>query len=394
MMKLLKKIPLKFNMYLLKELSGILFLSLGILTFILVLSRLGKIADLVINKGVGFKDIVALVAFSVPPYLTFTLPMAFLLSVIVVLGRLSTENEILALKASGVNLMWLFVPITFVGLIVTTCGLFNTNVLLPRCSGLFRETLIEVIKKGISVDDKEGVFNDSVPGVVIYINKVDTARRTLTGIVVSDDRDKSVKQTISASKGFVNIDSETFQLYFMLQDGTLHRWEKATDTYRSVSFQDYTFTMNLSQMVQTGGVSRKLAYEMDRNELKKALKTTTNEDQQYDLLLEIYKKISLPLSSLAFIILTIPLGVKRKVEGKFSGTLYSLLLFIFYYVLIAMTDSLGKNIHAPPYIVTFLPNTVIVAMGLYLLRGLNKEEHVTISQRLKYLWVYCLEKVK
>lgn len=393
-MKLLKKIPLKFNIYLLKELTGILLLSLGILTFILVLSRLGKIADLVINKGVGFKDIFALVAFSVPPYLTFTLPMAFLLSVIVVLGRLSTENEILALKASGVNLMWLFVPITLVGLIVTSCGLFNTNVLLPRCSGLFRETLINVIKKGISVDDKEGVFNDSVPGVVIYINKVDNTRRTLTGIVVSDDRDKNVKQTISASKGYVHIDSETFQLYFVLQDGTLHRWEKATDTYRSVSFQDYTFTMNLSQMVQTGGVSRKLAYEMDRNELKKALTTAANEDQRYDLLLEIYKKISLPLSSLAFIILTIPLGVRRKVEGRFSGTLYSLLLFIFYYVLIAMTDSLGKNIHAPPYIVTFLPNVVIVAMGLFLLRNLNKEDHVTMAQRLKYLWVYCLEKVK
>jgi len=281
-----------------------------------------------------------------------------------------------------------------VGLIVTSCGLFNTNVLLPRCSGLFRETLINVIKKGISVDDKEGVFNDSVPGVVIYINKVDNTRRTLTGIVVSDDRDKNVKQTISASKGYVHIDSETFQLYFVLQDGTLHRWEKATDTYRSVSFQDYTFTMNLSQMVQTGGVSRKLAYEMDRNELKKALTTAANEDQRYDLLLEIYKKISLPLSSLAFIILTIPLGVRRKVEGRFSGTLYSLLLFIFYYVLIAMTDSLGKNIHAPPYIVTFLPNVVIVAMGLFLLRNLNKEDHVTMAQRLKYLWVYCLEKVK
>lgn len=394
MMKLLKKIPLKFNIYLLKELTGILLLSLGILTFILVLSRLGKIADLVINKGVGFGDIFALVAFSVPPYLTFTLPMAFLLSVIVVLGRLSTENEILALKASGVNLKWLFVPITFVGLIVTTLGLVNTNILLPRCSGLFRETLINVIKKGISVDDKEGVFNDSVPGVVIYINKVDSTKRTLTGIVVSDERNKDVKQTISASKGYVNIDSDTFELYFMLQDGTLHRWEKATDTYRSVNFQNYTFTMNLSQMVQTGGISRKLAYEMDRNELKKALKTTKNEDNRYDLLLEIYKKISLPLSSLAFIILTVPLGVKRKVEGRFSGTLYSLLLFIFYYVLIAMTDSLGKNIHAPPYIVTFLPNVVIMTMGLYLLRSLNKEEHVTISQRLKYLWVYCLEKVK
>ncbi len=393
-MKLLKKIPLKFNIYLLKELSSILFLSLGILTFILVLSRLGKIADLIINKGVGFKDIFALIAFSVPPYLTFTLPMAFLLSVIVVLGRLSTENEILVLKASGVNLRWLFAPIAFVGLIITIGGLFNTNVLLPHCSGLFRETLINVIKKGISVDDKEGVFNDSVPGVVIYINKVDTAKRALAGVVVSDDRDKTVKQTISASSGYVHIDPDTFDLYFMLHNGSLHRWEKATDTYRNVSFQDYTFTMNLSQMVPTGGVSRKLAYEMDRNELKKALAKTTNENDRYDLLLEIYKKISLPLSSLAFIILTVPLGVRRKVEGKFSGTLYSLLLFIFYYVLMAMTDSLGKNIHAPPYLITFLPNAVILAMGLYLVRSLNKEEHVTISQRLKYLWVYCLEKVK
>ncbi|MHB8109385.1 MAG: LptF/LptG family permease [Syntrophorhabdaceae bacterium] len=393
-MKLLKKIPLKFNFYLLKELSQILFLSLGILTFILVLSRLGKIADLVINKGVGIRDILFLIIFSIPPYLTFTLPMAFLLSVIVVLGRLSTENEILALKASGVNLKWLFVPIVFLGLIITTCGLINTNSVMPRFSGFFRETLIDVIKKGISVDDKEGVFNDSVPGVTIYINKVDTTKRTLTGIVVSDDRDKNVKQTISARDGYVNIDSETFDLYFMLQQGTLHRWEKVTDTYRNVSFKDYTFTMNLSQMVQTGGVSRKLPYEMDRKELSGMLAKAQNQNDRYDILLEMYKKFSLPLSSLAFILLTVPLGVKRKVEGKFSGALYSLLLFIFYYFLMAMTDNVGKQTHMPPYITTFIPNVVIAFIGLYLVRNLNKEEHVTLLQRIKYLWAYTVEKIK
>ena len=393
-MKLLKKFPLKFNIYLLKELSYILFLSLGILTFILVLSRLSKIADLVINKGVGIRDIFALVAFSIPPYLTFTLPMAFLLSVIVVLGRLSTENEILALKASGVNLRWLFAPIAFVGLIITACGLFNTNVLLPQCSGLFKQTLIDVVKKGISVDDKEGIFNDTIPGVVIYINKVDTTKRSLSGVIVSDDRDKNVKQTISASKGFVNINPDTFELNFLLDNGTLHRWEKATDTYRTVSFQNYTFAMNLSAMAPGAGVTRKLAYEMDHKELKSALATTTNPGDRYDLLLEIYKKFSLPLSSLAFIMLTIPLGVRRKVEGKISGMLYSLLLFVFYYILMAITDSFGKNLNAPPVIITFLPNAVIVVMGIYLLRSLNKADHVTISQRLRYLWVYCLEKVK
>jgi lipopolysaccharide export system permease protein len=393
-MKLFRKIPLKFNIYLLKELSYILLLSLGILTFILVLSKLGKIADLVINKGVGLKDIIFLITFSIPPYLTFTLPMAFLLSVIVVLGRLSTENEILALKASGVNLKWLLAPIAGVGLVITICGLFNTNYLLPRCSGLFRETLITVIKKGISVDDKEGIFNDNVPGVVIYINKVEEQKRLLTGIVVSDDRDKNIKQTISAEEGYVNIDPDTFQLYFVLHNGSLHRWEKATDTYRNVSFQDYTFTMNLSQMIQTGGVARKLPYEMDRDELSKALAKAEDRGKQYDLRLEIYKKISLPFSSLAFIFLTVPLGVRRKTEGKFSGALYSLLLFVFYYILMAMTDGFGKNINAPPNIVTFLPNIIIAASGFYLLSSINKEDHVTMYQRIKYLWVKVSEKIK
>ncbi len=393
-MKLFRKIPLKFNIYLLKELSYILFLSLGILTFILVLSRLGKIADLVINKGVGLRDILFLVAFSIPPYLTFTLPMAFLLSVIVVLGRLSTENEVLALKASGVNLKWLLVPIAALSLVITTCGLLNTNFLLPQCSGLFRETLINVIRKGISVDDKEGVFNDSVPGVVIYINKVDTHKRLLTGIVVSDDRDKNVKQTITAQNGYVNIDPDTFELYFLLKNGSMHRWEKLTDTYRNVNFQDYTFAMNLSQLIQTGGVTRKLPYEMGHNELKKTLAKTANQNDRYDLLLEIYKKFSLPLSSLAFIFLTVPLGVRRKAEGKFSGTLYSLLLFVFYYILMAMMDSFGKNANIPPNIITFFPNIIITLFGLYLLRNINKEDHVTLYQRMKYLWAYCCEKIK
>ncbi len=176
-MEILKKLHSQFNIYILKELTITLLVSIGVLTFILVLSRLGKMADLVINKGVGFVDILLLIVYSTPPYLIFTLPMAFLLSIIVVLGRLSSENEILVLKSSGVNLKNLFIPIIVLGLFITFCGLLNTNLLLPKSSGLFRNTLINVIKKGISVDDKEGVFNDTIPGIVIYIDKVDTAKQ-------------------------------------------------------------------------------------------------------------------------------------------------------------------------------------------------------------------------
>jgi lipopolysaccharide export system permease protein len=393
-MEILKKLHSQFNIYILKELIITLLISIGVLTFILVLSRLGKMADLVINKGVGFVDILLIIVYSTPPYLTFTLPMAFLLSIIVVLGRLSSENEILVLKSSGVNLKNLFVPIVILGLFITFCGLLNTNLLLPKSGQLFRNTLINVIKKGISIDDKEGVFNDTIPGIVIYIDKVDTQKKFLSGVVISDDRDKEVKQTVSAKKGFMNINPDTLDLYFALENGNLHRWEKANDIYRTIAFDNYTYSMNLSSMIRSGGELRKSWYEMDRKELKKNLASAKNDEERYDIFLEIYKKISIPISPLAFIFLTIPLGVKRRIEGRFSGTLYSLLVFIFYYVLMAFTENIGKTIHLPAVITAFLPNIFIVAMGFYLLKHINDEEYATISQKLRYFWVYCLEKTK
>jgi lipopolysaccharide export system permease protein len=392
-MEFVQKLHRKFYIYLLKEISCIFLLSLGVLTFILVLSRIGKIADLVINKGVEAKDIIFLIVYSSPPYLTFTLPMAFLLSTIVVLGRLSTENEILALKASGVDLKCLFIPITAIGVIITLVALLNANLLIPKSGDLFRTTLINIIKKGITIEDKEGVFNDTIPGIVIYINKVDTKNKFLSGIIVSDDRDKDVKQTISASKGFINLDPVSLNLYFILEEGTLHRWEKIDDVYRNLSFKNYTYSMNLGDMLPHNRELRKRPYEMDRKELNKAL-LNANETDRYDLLLEIYKKISIPLSSLAFVLLTIPLGIKRKIEGKFSGLLYSLFLFIFYYILMALTENIGKTIHLPVFITSFIPNIVIAIIGLYLLKHLNDEERSRVSQKLRHLWVYYFEKIR
>jgi lipopolysaccharide export system permease protein len=391
--KFIEKLQNKFYLYLLKELAYILCLALGILTFILIMSKMGRIADLVINKGVELKDIILLIIYSSPPFLTFTLPMAFLLSTIVVLGRLSSENEILALKASGIDLRCLFYPIAAAGIIITIVGLINTNIFLPKSSELFRATLLNVIKKGISVDDKEGVFNDSISGVIIYIDKVDTNNKSLSGILVSDDRDKDVKQMISADKGFINYDPASLDLYFVLEKGSLHRWEKVNDVYRNLSFKNYSFSINLTNMLPSNVSLRKRPYEMDIKELRHAL-LSANASDRYDLLLEIYKKFSIPFSSLAFIFLTIPLGVRRRIEGKFSGIIYSLVLFIFYYILMAFTENIGKTIHLPAILTSCIPNIIIFSIGFNLLKQLNSEENTGISQKLKYLWGYYLEKAK
>ncbi len=222
-MNLLASINKKIYLYIFKEIVQILLLSLAVLTFIMVISRIGQLTDLIINKGVELKDILLLIVYSSPPYLSFTLPMSFLLSTIVALGRLSTENEILAIKANGIDLKCIFAPVILIGIIIAFIGLLNTIIFLPNSSDLFRKTLINIVKKGITVEGREGIFNDQIPGIVIYIDKADNDNKRLRGIFVSDDRDKDVKQMISANKGFINLDPVTFDLNFLLEDGNLHR---------------------------------------------------------------------------------------------------------------------------------------------------------------------------
>lgn len=376
---LLKK---KFYLYFLREILGLFVLSVGIFTFIMVLSRLGKLTDLVINKGVDLTDIVLLIVYSAPSYLTFTLPMAFLLSTIVVLGRQSSENELLALKANGVDLRYLFVPVSALAVAIFLVGVADTTFLLSKSSEAFRNTLLTIAKKGISIDDREGVFNDTIPGIVVYIDRVDTKTRNLSGIILSDDRDETIKQTISAEKGLVNLDVTTFDLSFLLENGTVHRWEKQHDAYQSLSFKNYVFAMNLENVLPYRGELRKKPYEMNMAELRQAT-LKAKPSRRYDLNLEIYKKFSIPFASVAFIPLIVPLGIRRRTEGKFSGVVYSLVLFLSYYILTAFIENLGKSYQAPPAFVAFVPNLLFCLAGFAMMRGLNAEAPAHMVERLK-----------
>jgi lipopolysaccharide export system permease protein len=375
----------KFYLYFLKELLSLFVLSVGIFTFIMVLSRLGKLTDLVINKGVGLLDIVLLIIYSAPAYLTFTLPMAFLLSTIVVLGRQSSENELLALKANGIDLRYLFVPVLGLAMGIFLVGVADTTFVLSKSSEAFRTTLITIAKKGISIDDREGVFNDAIPGIVVYIDKVDTKTRNLSGIILSDDRDETIKQTISAEKGLVSLDVSSFDLSFLLENGTVHRWEKQRDSYQSLSFKSYVFAMNLMNMLPYNRELRKRPYEMSMGEMKKAI-SKADASHRYDLYLEVYKKFSIPFSSIAFVPLIVPLGIRRKTEGKFSGIVYSLVLFLSYYILTAFVENTGKSYQIPPVLVAFAPSLLFCLAGFSLMRGVNAEVHTTILQRLKTRW--------
>lgn len=381
----------KLYVYLLKELLLFFLLSVAVFTFILVISNLGRLADQVVNKGVGIIDILMLIIYSSPKFFIFTFPMAFLLSSVVSLGRLSSENEILALKASGVNLQYLFIPVAIFGTAVFLAGFLNNAYLLSSSSQKFQDTLMDCVRKGFSIDDKEGIFNDSIKGVVIYIDKVDTSRKALSGVVISDDRDEGVRQTMTAQEGAVNIDTSSLDMSFRLKNGSLQIWEKATDAYRSISFKDHVFSLNLATLLPKEW--RKRPYEMDISELKKKIRTAKPANR-YDLTLEIYKKFSIPFSIIAFVLLTVPLGIKRRTEGVFSGVVFSIVIFICYYMLSALFENMGRAYEISPLLICFAPNIVFSLIGVVLLTGINREGPGRLTERIRQIWEPYFAKIR
>src|SRR5664280_2539981 len=96
--------------YIFKEIASLFFIILFTLTFVLLMGNILQIMDLMVNKGIGFLAIAKLIIFLLPSLFMFTIPIAFLVSILIAMGRLSADNEITALKTSGVSLMQIYYP--------------------------------------------------------------------------------------------------------------------------------------------------------------------------------------------------------------------------------------------------------------------------------------------
>ena len=132
--------------YLLKELGPPFVLGAGVLTFFLVIDRVYDLTDLVITKNVPFHLVMGLLAFMLPAFLGLTLPMALLVAVLIVSGRMAADMEVAAFKASGVSPLRLFRPFVLAACVVSAAVAFITLIAAPAASGAFQNQLFQILQ--------------------------------------------------------------------------------------------------------------------------------------------------------------------------------------------------------------------------------------------------------
>ena len=171
--------------YVVKELGPPFAIGVGVFTFFLVIDRIYQLTDLVITKSVPFALVLPLLIYLLPAFLALTLPMALLVAVLLVCGRLASDLEVATLKASGVSPLRLFRPFLAVAVVITLLISWLTLVVGPWSSGAFQRQLFRILQSRATTGIKERTFSASFGQFVIYVDEVSPSQVRLKGLLVS-----------------------------------------------------------------------------------------------------------------------------------------------------------------------------------------------------------------
>jgi len=371
--------------YLSKEILGPFLIGLLIFSVVFMMGKTLFLTDLLVNKGVSLFDIGKLLAYFFPSSLFLIIPIALLLGVLVAFARLSSDNEIAALKASGISLYQLTPPVLFLSIVAYLLTTFLVIYALPWGNRGLINTLFDIAKTKAYTALKERTFNDSFDGVVIYVDKIPPRGNTLGGIFIHIEGKKGEEatRTILAKEGYVVTDPNSQEIVLNLTGVTGDQVFEGSKSYgrieSEVLIQRLTFGGNLSRVRKF----RARKWEMSIGELKKKIKfKKLHGEDCTKYLLDLYMKFSIPFSCIVFGLIGIPLGVQPRRSGKSYGFILGIFVVLAYYILLTSAEILANNGTLPPVLTSWIPNIVLMGLGIYLLVKVGNESPIRFLQWL------------
>ena len=359
--------------YILKEILPISFIGLMIFTFILLMDKILKLIELIVSRGVNLFQILKLLLYISPSFLVFTIPMAVLLSILLAFGRLSTDSEITALKASGISLYQLFLPVIVFSVsayLVTTFLVFYG---LPWGNQGFKNTLFAIAQSKADIEIKERVFDDTFDGLVVYVDKVPIQGKRMQGIIIYDERDREKLTTIFATEGLLANNPKSQEVILKLFSGDIHRFEKQNHVYQKVRFDTYDLKLELSRAFTAIGKKLK-DKEMSLDEIEGKMEQMRKRGQDTTPLeVEAHKRYAFPFACIIFGLVGVPLGIQPRRSGRSYGFIFSIALILAYYISITASEILAVRHMIPAFLAGWAPNLLFGCLGIYLLVKTAKE---------------------
>jgi lipopolysaccharide export system permease protein len=352
--------------YILKELRGPFLASLIISTIILAAGNIIQVVDMVMNKGVEAVQVLRIFICLLPYVFTFTIPISVLSAVMLGFGRLSSDNEITALRTSGITFRDMVFPVILMGLVISLANVPLNDKVLPQSEFTVRKLVKQIGMRHPTAMLEPGVFVKGFQDYVVFIYGL--RGNTLYNVHIYQPRENGPTRTIVAKRAEVIADPKDDFIKLRLYDGTADEIaaDKPDEFYKA-SFERYELTLNVEQNVDLSKIEKK-AREKSIKELLADIKKAS--EQKTDVIpfkIEIHKKIALAFSNLVFVLIGIPLAIKTNRREKFIGFGLAMLLFLLYWGIMLAGIAFSIRSIVPPWVGVWSANILLSAIAVLMM---------------------------
>jgi len=359
--------------YIFSELLKIFLISIFAMTMVLYLDKFLFLAEMIVNRGVSFIEMVMMMVYISPAFFAITIPMAVLMASVVTFNQFSVNNEWVAMKSCNWSFIELMKPVLFFSLF----AYFIANIVMfwavPWGNQSYKVLVYDIIKNRANVDIQPNVFNRDFKNLILLV-KEHHQNSQLKGVFIADTTNPEAPQIITSEKGVIYPNPETLKIQLKLNNGTIHELSNDRGDYQTLNFDRYDINLSLpdTERLEKKALigNKELSFTKIKDRIKemkaKGLPTSGPE-------VELSKKFSIPFTCLLFAILGAPLGIKSSRSGKSGSFGVTVAVIMIYYIGLILTQNMGRigKIHA--YTSVWIPNIILLFVVVYLVYKMQKE---------------------
>ena len=359
-----------------RELLVSVLFAIAVLSLVLVVGNIfRKLLPLLVNHDVPMEYLITFIAYVLPFSLIFTIPWGLLTAILLVFGRLSADNELMALRSSGVSISRICIPLAGIALVCTAICLWLNVQAAPAAQEKLRSAIFDLATSNPMALFGSDQIIDQFPGRKIYVGKKEGNK--LENITVFELNKNSLPVKVTyARTGMLEADLANKQILMHLYQARYQaRDEKDPYDLRKIRDGIYmaegTLPISLEELYEK---EKKRPYRsaLSIEQLLDQLKSE-NQRERSASRTEINKRFSFPFACIAFAIIGVPLGITAHRRETSVGFAMGLIVAVSYFLFVIIGDTLRENPKVHPELLVWFPNVLFFVLGTFLFRRLARQ---------------------
>lgn len=351
--------------YLLLQLISPFFFVVLAFLIIMVPTLLFTLTDLIVKAGAPIGAVGKLFLFNLPFFIVLAFPVASLFATLLVIGRMTNDFEIIAMRSAGISMKRIVVPILGASVLVSMASFALNEGVVPYANKQINSTIQHLVKNLNRPPIKENTFFQGTNNRYFYVKEIDKKTGLMRHVFIFDKTKDGLPQVIQAEQ------ARWVGSIWRLEFGNNYRYDREGYIDYEVSFKtmDIQLTLDASSFIPQG----LNAQEASSQQLMKNLGDLQKSGgPTHQIEVQLYKKWAIPLAPFCAVLIAAPLGLIFSRMGGYVGVAFSIILVFIYYVTLQITEALGNYGQIPPFFGAWTSNLLFLGIGAVLLWRMDR----------------------